>query len=133
MRSSGVRAFTYLLILLLVGSGVEWLYWTYAFAPFRAIQSPPVSSPRQALRLGLRRLAFLGSGLVLFTVATIGASAAFSWPPGVQEMVVAATLMSMGMLMLPPIFISLPFKILLFILVDGWHLVVGSVVESFYS
>lgn len=48
------------------------------------------------------------------------------------DMVVAATLMSMGMLMLPPIFISLPFKILLFVLVDGWHLVVGSVVESFY-
>lgn len=51
----------------------------------------------------------------------------------VIDMVVAATLMSMGMLMLPPIFISLPFKILLFILVDGWHLVVGSIVESFYT
>ena len=93
MSGSGVRAFTYVLILLLVGSAVEWLYWTYAFAPFRALQSMPVSSPRQALRLGLRRLAFLGAGLVLFSVATIGASAAFSWPPGVQHVVVAATLL----------------------------------------
>jgi flagellar biosynthetic protein FliP len=37
----------------------------------------------------------------------------------------------MGMLVLPPILISLPFKILLFVLVDGWHLVVGSLLESF--
>ncbi len=49
------------------------------------------------------------------------------------DMVVSATLISMGMLMLPPIFISLPFKILLFVLVDGWHLVVGSLVESFHG
>lgn len=48
------------------------------------------------------------------------------------DMVVASTLISMGMLVLPPILISLPFKILLFILVDGWHLVVGSLVQSFY-
>jgi flagellar biosynthetic protein FliP len=48
------------------------------------------------------------------------------------DMVVASTLISMGMLVLPPILISLPFKILLFVLVDGWHLVVGSLVESFY-
>jgi moderate conductance mechanosensitive channel len=92
MSGSGVRAFTYALIMLLVGSGVEWLYWTYAYAPFRALQSTPVSSPRQALRLALRRFAFLGSGLALFTLATIGASAAFSWPRGVHELVVAATL-----------------------------------------
>jgi flagellar biosynthetic protein FliP len=48
------------------------------------------------------------------------------------DMVVAATLISMGMLVLPPILISLPFKILLFILVDGWHLIIGSLVQSFY-
>lgn len=47
------------------------------------------------------------------------------------DMVVASTLMSMGMFMLPPVLISLPFKILLFIMVDGWHLVVRSLVESF--
>ncbi|HZO95803.1 MAG TPA: flagellar type III secretion system pore protein FliP [Gaiellaceae bacterium] len=47
------------------------------------------------------------------------------------DMIVSATLMSMGMMMLPPVLISLPFKILLFVLVDGWHLVVQSLVESF--
>ncbi|HBS59580.1 MAG TPA: flagellar biosynthetic protein FliP [Firmicutes bacterium] len=47
------------------------------------------------------------------------------------DMVVASTLMSMGMMMLPPVTISLPFKILLFILVDGWHLVIRSLVASF--
>lgn len=47
------------------------------------------------------------------------------------DMVVASTLMSMGMFMLPPVMISLPFKILLFIMVDGWHLVVKSLIESF--
>jgi flagellar biosynthesis protein FliP len=47
------------------------------------------------------------------------------------DLVVASTLMSMGMMMLPPIFISLPFKILLFVLVDGWNLVTRSLVQSF--
>jgi flagellar biosynthesis protein FliP len=47
------------------------------------------------------------------------------------DMVVASILMSMGMMMLPPAMISLPFKILLFVLVDGWHLVIGSLVASF--
>lgn len=50
----------------------------------------------------------------------------------VIDMVVASILMSMGMMMLPPTTISLPFKILLFILADGWNLVVGSVVKTFY-
>ena len=48
------------------------------------------------------------------------------------DLVVGATLMSMGMVMLPPVFISLPFKILLFVLVDGWNLVTQSLVESFH-
>ncbi len=47
------------------------------------------------------------------------------------DMIVASTLMSMGMMMMPPMMISLPFKILLFVLVDGWHLVVQSLVTSF--
>lgn len=47
------------------------------------------------------------------------------------DMVVASILMSMGMLMIPPVMISLPFKILLFILVDGWNLVIESLVRSF--
>ncbi|MBO2534586.1 MULTISPECIES: flagellar type III secretion system pore protein FliP [Rummeliibacillus] len=49
----------------------------------------------------------------------------------VIDMIVASVLMSMGMMMLPPVMISLPFKILLFILVDGWYLVVKSLLESF--
>ncbi len=49
----------------------------------------------------------------------------------VVDMVVASVLMSMGMMMLPPVMISLPFKILLFVLVDGWNLVIGSLVKSF--
>lgn len=47
------------------------------------------------------------------------------------DMVVASILMSMGMMMLPPIIISLPFKLIFFVLVDGWHLVTGSLVQSF--
>jgi flagellar biosynthetic protein FliP len=47
------------------------------------------------------------------------------------DMVVASVLLSMGMMMLPPIMISLPFKLLLFVLVDGWHLIVGSLVKGF--
>jgi flagellar biosynthetic protein FliP len=46
-------------------------------------------------------------------------------------MIVASILMSMGMMMLPPVIISLPFKILLFVLADGWHLLIGSLVETF--
>lgn len=49
----------------------------------------------------------------------------------VIDMVVASTLMAMGMMMLPPVMISLPFKILLFVLVDGWYLVVKSLLTSF--
>ncbi|HHK60831.1 MAG TPA: flagellar biosynthetic protein FliP, partial [Desulfobacterales bacterium] len=47
------------------------------------------------------------------------------------DMVVSSVLLSMGMMMLPPIMISLPFKLLLFVLVDGWNLVVGSLLKSF--
>lgn len=50
----------------------------------------------------------------------------------VIDMVVASVLMSMGMMMLPPIIVSLPFKILLFVLVDGWYLLIKSLVESFH-
>jgi flagellar biosynthesis protein FliP len=48
------------------------------------------------------------------------------------DLIVSSTLMSMGMVMLPPVFISLPFKILLFVLVDGWSLVTKSLVQSFH-
>ncbi len=49
----------------------------------------------------------------------------------VIDMIVASVLMSMGMMMLPPVIISMPFKLLLFVLVDGWGLIVGSLVQSF--
>lgn len=48
------------------------------------------------------------------------------------DMVVASTLMSMGMMMLPPTTISMPFKILLFIMADGWNLIIGQLVKTFY-
>ena len=47
------------------------------------------------------------------------------------DMAVASILMSMGMMMLPPIMVSLPFKVVFFVLVDGWYLVAGSLVQSF--
>ena len=49
----------------------------------------------------------------------------------VIDMVVASTLMSMGMMMLPPTTISMPFKILLFVLADGWTLVIGNLMDTF--
>ena len=49
----------------------------------------------------------------------------------VIDMVVASVLMSMGMMMMSPVIVSLPFKLMLFVLVDGWHLVIGSLIQSF--
>ncbi len=49
----------------------------------------------------------------------------------ILDMVVSSILLAMGMMMLPPVMISLPFKILLFVMVDGWNLLVGSIVNSF--
>jgi len=92
MSGTGVRAVTYSLILLLIGGSVEWLYWTYAYGPLRALQATVARSPREALRLGLRRLFLLCCGVLLFTGATIAASAGLAWPEGVHEAVVAVTL-----------------------------------------
>lgn len=50
----------------------------------------------------------------------------------IVDMVVASVLVSAGMMMLPPIFISLPFKLMLFVLVDGWNLLIASILKSFY-
>ena len=49
----------------------------------------------------------------------------------IVDLITASTLMSMGMMMLPPVLVSLPFKLLLFVLVDGWTLVIRSLLESF--
>ena len=51
----------------------------------------------------------------------------------VIDMVVASVLMSMGMMMLSPVIISLPFKLMLFVVVDGWNLLIGSLVRSFQA
>jgi len=92
MSGTGVRAVTYCLILLLIGGSVEWLFWTYAYAPLRALQATLARSAREALALGLRRLLLLCSGVLLFTGASIAAAAVLSWPEGVQEAVVAVCL-----------------------------------------
>ena len=57
----------------------------------------------------------------------------FDIPFLVLDMVVASVLVSMGMLMMPPVVVSFPFKILLFVLVDGWSLVIGSTLRSFVA
>ncbi|MCG7757704.1 MAG: flagellar type III secretion system pore protein FliP [Nitrosomonas sp.] len=49
------------------------------------------------------------------------------------DLVVSSVLMAMGMMMLSPMIISLPFKLMLFVLVDGWHLIIGSLTQSFYT
>jgi flagellar biosynthetic protein FliP len=49
------------------------------------------------------------------------------------DMVVASILMSMGMMMLPPVMIALPFKLIFFVLIDGWHMIAGSLIQSFGS
>ena len=49
----------------------------------------------------------------------------------VIDMIIASILMSMGMMMLPPVIVSLPFKLIFFVLIDGWYMVVGSLVKSF--
>ncbi len=46
-------------------------------------------------------------------------------------MIVASVLMSMGMMMLPPVIVSLPFKVIFFVLIDGWNILVGSLIRSF--
>ncbi len=88
----GVRALTYMLILLVTGCGIEWLYWTYAHAPLRALRAAQSASRGRALVLGLRALGLRAGGLAIFVLASIAASAAFVWPPGVHETVVASVL-----------------------------------------
>ena len=81
-------------------------------------QSVPMQTLIPAFMLSELRAAFV-IGLVIFV------------PFLVIDLVVAAALMSMGMMMLPPVMVSLPFKILLFVLVDGWGLIVRSLLESY--
>nr|WP_165972559.1 flagellar type III secretion system pore protein FliP [Paracandidimonas soli] len=88
---------------------------------------PPVDSPEQT---PLRVLvpAFITSELK--TAFQIGFTIFI--PFLIIDLVVASVLMSLGMMMVPPVTISLPFKLMLFVLADGWHLLLGSLARSFY-
>jgi moderate conductance mechanosensitive channel len=88
---TAVRAVTFSLILVIIGAGLEWLYWTFAAAPLRAIISTTAATPREAVVLALRRLALLGFGLVLFTSSALGAAITLPWPPNIDAIVIAAT------------------------------------------
>ena len=88
---SAVRAVTFALILVIAGAGLEWLYWTFAAAPLRAIINTSAATPREAAVLALRRLGLVGFGLVLFTVSTIGTALTLPWPANVEAIVIAAT------------------------------------------
>jgi moderate conductance mechanosensitive channel len=88
---TAVRAVTFASILVIVGAGLEWLYWTFAAAPLRAVVTTTAANPRQAALLALRRLVLLGFGLTLFTASTLGAAITLPWPPNVDVMVIRAT------------------------------------------
>ena len=88
---TAVQSVTFSLILVIIGAGLEWLYWTFAAAPLRAIISTTAATPRQAMVLALQRLALLGFGLVLFTSSILAAAMTLSWPPNVDVIVIAAT------------------------------------------
>ena len=81
--------------------------------------------PLQGADAGLRDLSELKTAFQIGFVVFI--------PFLIIDLVVASVLMSMGMMMLSPVIISLPFKLMLFVLVDGWNLLVGSLVRSFYT
>ena len=89
-------------------------------------------SPRPKTKADLQMQVLIPAFLIseLKTAFTIGF--VIFIPFLIIDMVVSVTLMSMGMMMLPPVMISLPFKILLFVLVDGWHLIVQSLALSFH-
>ena len=82
-------------------------------------QAMPMSAVIPAFALSEMRTAFI-IGFVIFV------------PFLIIDFVVSATLMSLGMMMLPPSLVSLPFKLLLFVMVDGWALVVQSLITSFH-
>ncbi len=95
------------------------LFLNYSKAPKpKSIQDIPLTTLVPAFAISELKTAFQ-MGFMIFI------------PFLVIDMIVASVLMSMGMVMLPPVMISLPFKILLFVMVDGWYLVVKSLLDSF--
>jgi flagellar biosynthetic protein FliP len=100
-----------------------WLF--YSFYPQRDVEAPPQSYDDVPLQVLLP--AFMLSELK--TAFLIGFQ--IYLPFLILDIVIASVTVSMGMMMLPQAMISLPFKLLLFVMVDGWHLVVGMLLESF--
>lgn len=94
----------------------------------RLSKSPPLQGP-EAVPLKILVPAYVISELK--TAFQIGFVVFI--PFLIIDMVVASVLMSMGMMMLSPVTISFPFKLMLFVLVDGWNLLIGSLVQSFYT
>jgi flagellar biosynthetic protein FliP len=86
--------------------------------PYKEVMETPIQLVIPAFMISELRRAF-EIGFLLFL------------PFLVIDMVVASILMSMGMMMLPPVMISLPFKIIFFVLVDGWYLIAGSLIQSY--
>ena len=84
---TAVRSVTFALILVVVGAGLEWLYWTFAAAPLRAVINTTATTPRHAVGLALRRLGYLGFGVMLFTASIVGAALILPWPPNVDALV----------------------------------------------
>ncbi len=94
------------------------LFMDMSGSPDAAAESTPLRALVPAFMISELRRAF-EIGFLLFL------------PFVIIDMVVASILMSMGMMMLPPVMISLPFKLIFFVLVDGWYLVAGSLVQSY--
>jgi len=94
----------------------------------RLANTPPIEGP-EAVPMRILLPAYVTSELK--TAFQIGFTVFI--PFLIIDLVVASVLMALGMMMVPPATISLPFKLMLFVLVDGWQLLVGSLAQSFYS
>lgn len=91
LSGEGVRAFTYVLLLLMIGASVEAFYWINIFGSMRVLLNLIPSSPRTALVFAFRRLCLSFFGLLLFFVAAIGSASTFTWPAGIYDIVATLT------------------------------------------
>jgi small-conductance mechanosensitive channel len=89
---TAIRSVTFALIIVIVGAGLEWLYWSFAGAPLRGIIAAKVATPRLAVILALRRLALLGFGLLLFALSILSTALVLPWPANVDTIVIASTI-----------------------------------------
>ena len=119
--------------------------WEKGTAPLKTFMLANTRDKDLSLMVGLSRMPRPANarelGMTVLTPAFVLSELRVAFQMGfliyipflVIDMVVASVLMSMGMMMLPPIMISLPFKLMLFVLVNGWNLVVGSLIKSFVT